>query len=325
MDKDGSKKICLSDNERYADLINGLLLQGEQKIKAEDLQEIDSQSFLKVQIHKKRGQYRQRYRDLIKKTALGVNFILFGIENQEQVHYLMPLRVMEYDVAEYEKQAIQIQKKNRKIKRLRNAEFLSGFCKKDRLYPCITMVLYYGEKPWDGSKDLHGLLDFTDIPEKLKKYINNYYIYVFEIAKFDKTEIFKTDIKQIFDFIRYSKDKNKLKELVLNDKAYQAMEADAYDMIVACTKAEAELGMKKFQEKDGKINMCKGLKEWAKEERELGRKEGIEQGIEQGIQAFVEDNVEEGVITERIINKLVFRFQLSEEKAKEYVDKFKMV
>ena len=35
----------LSDNERYADLINGILFEGEQKVRASDLNEIDSQSF----------------------------------------------------------------------------------------------------------------------------------------------------------------------------------------------------------------------------------------------------------------------------------------
>lgn len=34
MDKDIRGKNCLSDNERYADLINGLLLEGEQIVKA---------------------------------------------------------------------------------------------------------------------------------------------------------------------------------------------------------------------------------------------------------------------------------------------------
>ena len=274
MDKDLTQKICLSDDERYADLVNGLLLQGEPLISANDLQEMDSQSTPKLWLQKKMRRYRQQYRDLIRKTAFGVNFALIGIENQEQVHYLMPLRVMEYDAAEYEKQAIRIRKKARKVKGLSGAEFMSGFRKNDRLYPCITIVLYYGEQRWDGSKELHGLLDFTDIPEKLRRYINNYYIFVFEISSFDKTDIFQTDIKQIFDFIRCSKDKNKLKELVQNDAAYQEMEEAAYDMIAACTDAEELLGMKKYYGKDGRVNMCRGLKEWLEDERKEGRQEG---------------------------------------------------
>ena len=39
MDKDLVAKECLSVDERYADLVNGLLLNGEQRILPTDLQE----------------------------------------------------------------------------------------------------------------------------------------------------------------------------------------------------------------------------------------------------------------------------------------------
>lgn len=83
MDKDLETRRCLSDDERYADLINGLLCDGEQKVQASDLLEWDSQSFLRMWSKKKPRRYRRLYRDLIKKTAFGVNFALIGIENQE--------------------------------------------------------------------------------------------------------------------------------------------------------------------------------------------------------------------------------------------------
>ena len=87
----------------------------------------------------------------------------------------MLLRSVAYDVAEYERQANRIKKKVRKEKGIKKAEFLSGFKRESRLYPCITLVLFFGET-WDGSKDLHGILDFTDIPEEMKEYVNNYQI-----------------------------------------------------------------------------------------------------------------------------------------------------
>ena len=86
MDKDLCQIECLSDNERYADLINGLFFEGEQKVLESDLQELDSQSFLRFWFHKKSVKYRKLYRDLIKKVAFGMNFALIGLENQELVH-----------------------------------------------------------------------------------------------------------------------------------------------------------------------------------------------------------------------------------------------
>lgn len=326
MDKDLVKKECLSDDERYADLLNGLLFYGEQKVQAADLQEMDSQLSLSMWLRKKTNRYRQLYRDMIRRTAFGVNFALIGIENQELVHYLMPLRTMEYDAAEYEKQAAGIRKRVKKMKGISNAEFISGFRKTDRLYPCVTLVLYYGED-WDGARSLHDVIDFSDIPDGLKKYVNDYPIHIFEVLKMENTEVFRTDLKQIFDFLRYSKDKAGLRELVENDKAYQEMAEDAYDMIAVCTNEERLISVKKYHGEDGKVNMCQAIREMLADERLIGLEEGIEKGIEKGIErgieAFVQDNIEEGVAESRIVNKLVVRFQLSDEKAQDYVRKYR--
>ena len=44
-------------------------------------------------------------------------------------------------------------------------------------------------------------------------------------------------MKQIFEFIKYSSDKQKLRQLVQNDPAYQELDEDAYDMAVQYTGA----------------------------------------------------------------------------------------
>lgn len=72
-------------------------------------------------------------------------------------------------------------KHGRNRKGLSAGEYLYGFKKHNRLFPTITFVLYYGEKEWDGAKDLHGLLDFTDIPDRLREKVSNYQIHVIEV------------------------------------------------------------------------------------------------------------------------------------------------
>ena len=315
MEKDLCGKLYLADNERYADLINGLLLHGEQLVTPKDLQELDGQTFGGSRFKKKHA-YRQLYRDLVKKVVFGMNFVVIGTENQSNVHYVMPQRCMAEDAAEYDGQLRRIGKKVRRMKGVSRAEYLSGFRKEDRLQPCITIVLYYGEC-WDGPRSLHELLNFQEIPPQLREYINDYPVHVFEIGKLENTEVFRTDLKQVFDFIRCSKDKDRLRDLVQKDEAFQNMEEDAYDMAVAYAGAEELLAVKKYRGKDGRINMCKGLADWIADERQ----QGIEQGIEQGMQAFVLDNLEEGVETWRIEEKLVKRFGLSGEDAKKFVEK----
>ena len=234
MDKDTINKRYLSDNRRYADLINGFVFHGEQAIVPDTLMDMDSQTGIWKENRytkevpaagKSRGRGRGS-RDLVRKAAIGINFAVIGIEKQEEVHYLMPLRAMGYDAAEYERQAAGIGKEVRRLAGISSAEFLSGFRKDSRLYPCITLVLYFGEE-WDGSRDLHGIINFKDIPEKLG-------------------------------------------ELVMGDNAYRAMEEDAYDMIAIYANAKELTNVKASCRKKGKINMCKALKEMIED----GKKEG---------------------------------------------------
>ena len=57
-------------------------------------------------------------------------------------------------------------------------------------------------------------------------------------------------------------------------------------------------------------------------DREEGRSLGLKDGLLQGIKAFIEDNLEEGTSVERIEDKLVKKFELTREKAQEYVMQF---
>ena len=283
MEKDFQSNVFFSDNERYADIINGFGCDGIPFVKGKDLQEMDTRVSLGRRKGGKRSRKRKRtlYRDLVRKTPFGINFAVIGIENQEEIDYALPLRIMCYDAGEYERQATVVQKTVRKLhKGLTAGEYLYGFCKSSRLFPTVTFVLYYGEKDWDGAKDIHGILDFTDIPDELKNKISNYRIQVIEVRKLQDTSVFKTDVKQVFDFIRFSDDKKKLAELLEEDEAYRYIDEDAYDMVVAYTGEEKMFKWKEKHKKGGKVNMCKGLREWIEDERAEGREEGREEGSE---------------------------------------------
>ncbi len=238
----------------------------------------------------KRANRKDRHRDLLRRAAFGVNFMVIGIENQEDTNYLMPLRCMSYDTAEYEKQAVQIRRevRNGKKGRVTKEEFLSGFTKDSRLLPCVTIVLYYGED-WDGATSLREILDLEGIPPELQQLVNDYKIYLCEVRKFENTEVFKTDVKQVFDCLRYAKEPEKLYQLVANDPAYQAMDPDTYEAIVEYTGMNELMKVKEYGE-DGKVDM----NEIAKGLIEMGRRQGIESGIEEGYLAAARRMLRDG-------------------------------
>lgn len=324
MGKDLQEKGYLCTPERFADLINGVVCGGKEILRPSDLTEMDSQTgYLRASSGRGRQtpQERPRYRDVIRKAAFGINFMVIGIENQEEVHYLMPLRCMSYDAAEYERQAAVIGNLVKRRKDITSAEFLSGFTKDSRLHPCVTLVLYYGEN-WDGATNLHSILDFTDIPEELREKVNDYRIYVCEVRKFDKTEVFQTDLKQVFDCIRYADDPDKLYELTTNDPVYQELDEETYDVIAEHIKTVELLKTKEYNGEGGKVNMCNAIAELIQRGRMEGLCQGIEQGIEQGVRALIEMSKEYRCTREETQERLVQKLQLAPEAAQGYMDRY---
>jgi predicted transposase/invertase (TIGR01784 family) len=144
--------------------------------------------------------------------------------------------------------------------------------------------LYFGEEEWDGAKDLHGIVDFTDIPDELRDMVPNYKIQLVQVRKLEDTSVFQTDVKQVFDFIRCSGDKEKLKQLVNSDAAYQDMEEDAYDMAAQYSGINEIIQAKEnHYEKEGHVNMGNAVRKMIEEIREEGREEGREEEQEKTI------------------------------------------
>ena len=100
-----------------------------------------------------------------------------------------------------------------------------------------------------------------------------------EVRKFENTEVFKTDIKQVFDCLRYAGEPEKLYRLVSSDPAYRAMEPDTYDVIAEYIGSSELMKVKEYRE-DGKVDMSNAAEGLI----EMGRRDGMERGIEQGIE-----------------------------------------
>ena len=141
--------------------------------------------------------------------------MLLACENQENVHYAMPVRNMLYDSLSYVEQIRQSWKhlESSEKQKVTGAEFLSQFRKEDRLVPVITLVFYYHPDAWDGSLDLHGILGWSDDEAKnkiLKKYVSNYRINLIDAGNIKDLENFYTDLQEIFGMLQCRQDKAQL-------------------------------------------------------------------------------------------------------------------
>ncbi|MDY5102256.1 MAG: hypothetical protein SPE81_04045 [Agathobacter sp.] len=100
--KDTKAKEYLSDNERFADLCNAVLFDGDQVVRAEDLEEKDTTEVLSMFGTDKKEFQLQRWRDLLKSVVVksigSAYVVLIGVENQSDIHYAMPVKNMLYDI-----------------------------------------------------------------------------------------------------------------------------------------------------------------------------------------------------------------------------------
>lgn len=92
------------DNEKFADLLNAVFFDGKEIVHKEDLRNEDSDSSV-VLDDKTEVQTAKLDRDLLKVVKfcepLDVKFALIGAEQQNNVHYAMPIRIMTYDANTY--------------------------------------------------------------------------------------------------------------------------------------------------------------------------------------------------------------------------------
>ena len=174
-EKDAAEKTLESYNDVFADIVNGLLFNGKQVVKENELKAESENS-----IYKADGKLHEQERDVAKYWKNGeIRIALYGLENQTSIDSDMPIRVLSYDGAAYRNQL--------------NLE------KEQKRYPVITLVLYFGDARW---KKPVTLFECLNIPEKLKPFVNDYKINLFEITKLTDSQIscFKSDFKVVADY-----------------------------------------------------------------------------------------------------------------------------
>lgn len=212
--KDIAEKHFEEINKIFADIVNGTIFEGNQTIKEDELYDLPAKSQYKADNSKLHEQERDIAKCWSKENVV---FSIIGIENQTIIDKDMVLRVIGYDGASYRSQLLE-----------------KG---QTRRYPVITIVLYYGKKPWDAPKNLKERLD---VPECLDKYVSDYHINVFDISHMTDYEIealfhsdFKilakfmngtTDAKEITEKIEYPDPLLKILSVLTGDSRFEALE-----------------------------------------------------------------------------------------------------
>lgn len=221
-------------------------------VSEEDVQEMDSN--VTGVFGRLRNRFMvQKYRDCVRKIVFDTGFAIVGIENQDQVHYSMPVRIMLEDAAGYDRQLRHIRKRHRQVRDLRS---------------------------------------FEDI------------------------DCFRTDLREVFGFIKHSNDKNREWEFAFqNEETFQCLDEDAFDVIISVTSSAGLEQIKDMYCEEGrKINMCEAIRGMIED----GRIEGVKQGLG----ALVEVCRELGLSKEDVVSRAMGKFSLPVDETEDLIDRY---
>lgn len=141
--KDIVENNLLVNNDIFADVINVTVFHGRDIIQPEELEDADPRSVYTADD----GEIHRQERDVLKYWKKhGFILSVLGIENQTKADKYMAGRLENYDGA-----AVGAQLRVKGVK---------------RLYPVLSLVLYYGKTHWKYSRDL---IDLYDIPEYIEE------------------------------------------------------------------------------------------------------------------------------------------------------------
>ena len=108
--------------------------------------------------------------------------------------------------------------------------------------------------------------------------VPDYRINLFSPAEIKDEELDKlqSNLKEVMLFIKYSKDKRKLKELTTQSPGFRSLELKAARVIDSITGINL-----RFTETERSVNMCQAVQEMCDDARAEGRTAGLAEGLQE--------------------------------------------
>ena len=185
-------------------------------------------------------------------------YCLFAIEHQSVEDYTMPLRIMEYDVREYLRQV----KSNKGVQ--------------VRIKPIITIVMYWKADKWNQPLSVKDMFDKNTVrwleDNGLGGYIQDYRMHLFEpgTVKEEDLEKFKTELKDVIAYVKYSKSTEALKDY--NEKYKPDLTKSTVTLINELTNSKYV-----FIEGKERLDMCEAFEGLIEEGRAKGKAEELKE------------------------------------------------
>lgn len=272
--QDTVTKVYMNRNEVFADAFNYYLHEGEFVIQPDQLHELDTTELIVPYGADGVISPEQIYRDHLKQVVAMEDgktaYLLLGIENQTEVQYAMPLKVLHYDIAQYVKQVEAAARSHREAKDYRShnrGEFLSGFYKDDRLLPVVTLVIFFSPDEWDGPRTLREMMQLSD--SSLDPLLPEYRLNILAPSEMKEQDFsrFHSSLGNVLGIIKYSRDKNDLRQWTQKRDGDIILGREEVNVLNACVNAKLEV--KEEEKMDVRMhNAFDDIREEGAQERE---------------------------------------------------------
>ena len=279
-----------ANNENFAELFNRSLLADE-PVMPEELGEENIKETAYLRVTKEGGGTTLvQYRDVAKGVRNERIFAVLGIENQSEIDYAMPFRVLELDFVNYARQMQIIREcheaewkaeegHRRRPPSITAGEYLGRFLKTDRIVRCVTLVVYWGEEPWDGPMRLSDLFETeTKVPCAVQVDMN-----LLDVCRMSDEEIcsYTGELRTVFGFRKYAEDKEKLGRFITSNREhFSNVSETAMNALEELTHSPElkKIRTRKYQTTEGGYNMCSGIQGMIQD----GKMDGIRVGRIEG-------------------------------------------
>lgn len=146
-------------------------------------------------------------------------------------------------------------------------EFLSGIKKDDRFHPIINIILYYGEKEWDGPVSLKDMM--VDMPERFANLFADYEINLVQMLDSGRLLFHNEDVRILFDVV--SNIYNRNIDYIYSKYDGTEVDGELFWMIGKITSNENMLEISR-EKKGESVVMCEAWREYYDEARRDGAK-----------------------------------------------------
>ncbi|MCM1563522.1 MAG: hypothetical protein NC079_07915, partial [Clostridium sp.] len=262
-------------------------------------------------------------RDIRKRAKTGESFVVTAVENQNDIDYCMPWRIMRYDQMEYGRQIDELERAREKAEKGRKSgkgkepgkERASGGWTKrlekgELLHPVYTVCFYHGTEPWDGPRSLKDMMRFEPGTEA---WANRFHDYGMTLFCADGTtggpELFHTDLRRLMEVLPLRGDKRALDKLCQSEE-YANLSRDTIETIAIMTESPKILEkLDEYENVEGGYSMCQAMREleqdWKAEGEVKGRTEGRMEGRMEGkIEAILDFLGELGEIPRELAERI---------------------